>query len=148
MPKIPRTKIPLYIILLTYVNQAHAHAPQSEAGDEADVDVDAREGEGEGEEAGVGQGSGAKRVGDDDEDDDVAVGLTAGLAGRVKGINSNSIHKASWQCDKVKSLFEGHTDNHGNNLIGIKAGLAAGEAREDDDDFETRVGQPLPAVVR
>lgn len=29
----PRTKIPLYIILLTYVNQAHAHAPQTEAGE-------------------------------------------------------------------------------------------------------------------
>lgn len=29
----PRTEIPLYIILLTYVNQAHAHAPQAEAGE-------------------------------------------------------------------------------------------------------------------
>lgn len=74
-------------------------------------------------------------------------------AGRVKGINSNSIYKAQLS-DKVKSLFEadthphthsepvrwrtkdeGREGSHGNNLIGIKAA----EWRGDDRTFETRV---------
>lgn len=97
-----RPKIPLYIILLTYVNQAYEHAPHREA-----------------EEAGA-RINPSRNVwmmllllrmmmmllacpmrgwwGDGNE---VA-------AGRVKGINSNSICKAQ-PGDKVKSLFVTHT---------------------------------------
>lgn len=56
----PSTKIPLYIILLTYVNQAHAHAPQTEAGD------DVGDGDGDGDGGDARQGSAAKRVGNED----------------------------------------------------------------------------------
>lgn len=73
-------------------------------------------------------GRAAERVGDDDDDQDDEVGfgprgsMKHEARGSARGGSKELIRIQSVrQCDKVKSLFEGRADNHGNNLIGMKA---------------------------
>lgn len=135
-----RPKIPLYIILLTYVNQAYEHAPGREDENKSE-DPDRIETcrwccpdeEDEEEE-------------DDDDVADEGVMVMRLLRGGSKALIRIQSARLGRLSDKVKSLFEAQTlalargrrdrDGHGNNLIGIKAGAGETEReRERRKDF-------------